>query len=871
MTMRRFGLLCLLAFAGCFFFACEDPYPMNDKEPNYSGGYTNIYDYLKNSGKFNEFIKVIAKVDEDSVEQTKYSDILRTSSKTLFVPTDAAFKNFYQSNEYGIARFEDFTTAQCQAILLAGMIENANTVEMLTQAPETRQQGVVMRRVSNLPVLYSIPFEQGDQLPQSSMWDRFKEKGIHVLSDNTKYTLVHFLYAQAVANNITTDDFYWMTNKEWDWSKPKKDAFLFDVKISDPDIVCVNGYVHGLEEVLLPRDNMAEFIRKNPKTTMFNKFLERYSMPLPDMSLTSQYKNLHPEFTDTIWFKWFYNTDNDISASYSRYLPAVMPSALKFSPAENNYGGTALLKSDMAAIFVPTDDALRAYFDSGAGSFLKERYLAWDSVPDQVMATLLNHHMKPSYLASVPSKFGKIEDNMGVKMGAKTEDIVESFVGSNGLVYVTNKVYSPTEYATVVAPVLTGAKTTIFNWGISQLRFNLYLMSMEEGNRFSFFVPTDDALIDAASAYIDPISVSRGKPERLMFRQDNNKTLRVSRYDFETGDSVLAAPYTQAWSETPYSQTAPAIAGYFLQDLMDNCIILEDIVPGKHYYKTKGGGFVYVDGEGLNMKLRACGDVARITDVIQPASAMPDGQVIKSYAMENGTTYLVDHVVQQPMQSLYSLLASRPEFSMFFDLCSNIRTMNDEYGKECGGYIFGNNGLGIDFNATLFKAYNYTVYAPDNDAIQEAISKGWIKSWEDIEDLYENDEINAAAAATQVLYDFLTFHFQTNTVFIDEVWSSPATYDTGSVEWLSTSDPTKPRPRYRQLQLTSDGTGMAIKAIDTGETVNVDTSSPDKYNLVVRDYLLRSGTTNDNTTNAHISASSFAVVHTINHCLRYKK
>lgn len=83
---------------------------------------------------------------------------------------------------------------------------------------------------------------------------------------------------------------------------------------------------------------------------------------------------------------------------------------LKFDPGWNEYyselnasvSTDVLLQQDMAVMLVPTDAALTEYWENGAGKVLKDRYGAWENVPDKVLSKLLNVNMLNSFQILFP-------------------------------------------------------------------------------------------------------------------------------------------------------------------------------------------------------------------------------------------------------------------------------------------------------------------------------------------------------------------------------------------------------------------------------------------------------------------------------------
>ena len=79
---------------------------------------------------------------------------------------------------------------------------------------------------------------------------------------------------------------------------------------------------------------------------------------------------------------------------------------------------------------------------------------------------LLRNLMKSSFVGSVPSKFSDVLDDGKESMGIQKSHVIKSLVGSNGVVYVTNKIYAPASYVAVTAPTLVNDNMKIFRWAI---------------------------------------------------------------------------------------------------------------------------------------------------------------------------------------------------------------------------------------------------------------------------------------------------------------------------------------------------------------------------------------------------------------------
>ncbi len=830
-TIRYLLFASLLALGGSLFFtSCEDDYYYDDEEPAWLG--ESIYDYLKNDGHYTYYVRMI--------DEAGYAEVLKkTGAKTLFVAKDEAFEAFFANNPYGIQNFEQFSKTQLANILYAGMIDETYLVEMLSSTRGTPPAvGQAMRRDTHLAVLDSIPFESGEELPKNNYWTRFYDKGIYVLRDNSKWTMVHFLAPQMSSKGITNEDFKYITKKDANspgitigYSLDKngnsiKDAYIFNIKIVERDITCKNGYVNVLESLLFPPDNMAQYVRTNSEISLFSGFLERFSAPFYDQASTLSYRNAHPDFVDSIFVKRYF------TSTFSRDPNNVIQSGLlKFDPGWNSYEFASNKQTDMAALFIPTNEALEAYFNSPESDFLKARYGKWENVPNNVLNTFIDNHMRESFVASVPSRFSTLEDPVGTKMGVKPEDIRYAHICSNGVVYVTNKVYPPTDYISVWGPVLVSANTRIFRKAVESLQFKLYLLSMV--NKFSFIVPTDETLTN----YVNPVSMAKPVKERWAFWYDELKdVVNATVYDLTTGDSLRLASAGEVSNA--------------LQDILDRHTVVGNIEDGKKYYMTKGGGTLQVgDTKGLNMVVKSGGNIEQGTSP----------KVTKIYPMQNGNTYFMSEMLQPALHSVYSILSTEPQFKEFFDLCSGADSIvyyDDNHPKKTyGGVVFAKDKTGtvIDYNVAFFNTFNYTMYIPSNEAVRAAINSGKIKTWELIDALPEGSL--ERAEAMEELYQFIRYHFQDNSVYVSGETVNRE-YETATMNPLIN--------RFYKLKVQGDGTGLTLSSPDypQGGTVKVITSGG-LYNIMARDYLFDKSVTT-------ISTSSYVVIHQIDNVLYYK-
>lgn len=818
--------------------SCKDDYLYDNEEPEWLG--ESIYDYLKANENYSYYTRII--------DDVGYTEVLaKTGSKTLFVADNTAFEEFFKNNAWNVSGYDDLSLTQKQLIIKFSMIDNAYLIETLSNYFNgSLQERTAMRRTTSISVLDTIPFQSGNMLPGGPYWNYHRNKGIHLLKDASSWPMVHFLESSLQSAGIDNADFRLITGVD----RESNDAHIFNIKVKERDITCKNGYVHVLEKVLIPPVNIAEYLNQNSESKIFSDLLDRFSAPYYNAGQTNAYNQINPGQPIDSIFEKIYFSDYDGQIRYPNGSLIRTELLLPFNPGNNEYVSSAAnssLQSDMAAIIAPTNEAMTSYFENGAGVILKNRFGTWENTPDYIITKLLNRHLRESFLETVPGRFDKLVDANNSAIPIGRGDIVSSYVGLNGVVYNTNKVYPPDDYISVYAPVLLSDKTSVFNWAVNQNEYDLYLNAIK--STYSFFVPTDEFFKN----YIDPVSYAKDVKGVMKYwynTETNTVNATVYRYDPENdtvGDSVNTI-------------TSTAFLSNRLLDLLDSHIVIGDVESGGKYYFTKNGNILQVSGSGLNLKIQAGHDITANT----LANVLPDGL----YQQENGTTYFIDKPLQTPLQSVYKVLSETPEFSEFFTLLRGFPSSKEIFVKKTNYY-------GIDFNISFFNTFNYTVYVPTNEAIQQAIDEGLIMNWSQIDRLTDAQEKTDAISK---LERFLRYHFQDNSVFLDGE-SYYKLYQTATIKLNDEVTQFRTyQDKYYRLGITCDGENIKLDTENYG-TANVIRNNG-LFNILTRDYVFSSnpqayreidGTgAGTEFSSSSIITSSTAVIHQIDNVLRFE-
>ena len=889
------------------FTACSDDYELDDPDnyPSWLGG--SIYEAMKNpesltsaqgnvlTGTFTNYLRLI--------DDLGYAETLsKTGSKTVFPANDDAFQRFYQQNAWGVKRYEDLTDAMKRQLLYSSMLDNALLVEMLSNISDGATavvQGQALKHTTGANVIDTITHlrNKAEMPVNNPYWEKYYDKGIYMVMDATRPMMVHFTEEQMTSNNITTrgDDSDFAVITGTPYNVDEKSAYIFRNKIVNADVTCKNGYIHQMEDVLVPPGNLAEVIRTNGESNLFSRMLDRFSAPYYDAATTKNYNDYAQvnglPLVDSIFQKRYVSLRSQGGTLTQDPNRTTAQYVLPFDPGWNNYNSGAQgehTSKDIAAMFVPTDDAMREYFlPGGSGEFLINAFgkkpntadnLAEniDSIPLQNVQQIVGNLMKSSFVGTVPSKFGRVMDEANDPMGLSLEVLNRNSNGSydvkianNGVAYMLNTVFAPPSLIAVSAPVTLSSNMRIMNEAVNDgksrttlaLNLNYYAYLLAMSANYAFFIPTDDAF---GRFYVDPTYLNSDQPRALKFYYQNKSPYvycSAWKYDKETG-TVGTTP-----SDSIGRVTTDNFRTQFIDILNYHTVVLKsgEKMGENKYYKTKHGGAIMFEGNTVMSGAQIEGKV-------------PVSNITQVYNQQNGDAFAIDHVIQAPQKSVLDVLQSDSRFSEFLDLCTDFDMDNVmEFAsdklvevnqvtrkKRMEAYhTFAAKG-GLTDNVNYFNSYNYTVYAPDNEAMQKAYERG-LPRWSDIKVLYDeynerldrekaggqvSEEVQAARdkalAMVEEINAFIRYHFQDNSIYADNTIEE-GIYPTACSDTLGIRD---------KLTLTG-GNGRLMVQDKRGQQIAIEASSTSKLvNQMARDYVL-------DTRRHTISTSSFAVVHQI--------
>ena len=800
--------LCVLVVCG-LSWACKDEYLWDDEKPTWLN--SSIYESLQKGMKdehgnvihsFSNYLKLLEdkEVNPEGVRNLK--DVLsKTGSKTVFVADDNAWNTFFQQNAalpetnpwHGATSYDNLSPAQKKLLIHSSMLNNAIVMENLASSDGSGSnppiRGEYMRRYTDVDLVDSVTYLPADQVPFTynpddkangrDYWSEFRGEngndgpGIYLVMDSTKSMMLHFTQEHMSKKEITDADFEVFMGRK----RETRDVHIYDALLLAQDSVAENGYINLTEKVIKPLPNMAEMIRTNGHTNVFSHMLDRFSFPYPNSAVTRDYKNLHPNFTGTIYTKKYFalrgagGRSQKVGPDGKTFQDEKGEINLQYDPGWNEFYNEVDRRVDMAAMFVPNDEALFEYFSEGAAGWqliqtyapdpyaevpagdLDALYRKIDFIPLSTLADLLNVIMFSSFNGSVPSKLTTLRDFQSQEEMFTPDDLAAidtCLLACNGAVYVTNKVYGPASYISVVAPANISTTNLIMKWAINNggdktkdymhLNYYAYLMAMR--SEFSFFLPSDEAL----KRYYDPVSFTSVKPRVIQMSYRGSGTglpLTVGRilYRYDVENGLIGTRYvTDELKETEIINR--------LKDILESHTVVHDgtnpIDNSDEYYVAKNHAAIKVTKDENNQIVKVQGGF----QLENERAGIFDGDLgtheigIKASNvnhMANGTTFVIDDAPLIPTsKSVYNIIHKEfaDECQAFYELTD--MNANADLIEACGldidklaVWLDPKSSGGVDYNVKFFNNMDYTVLVPTNEAIEEAAERG-LPTWENI-------------------------------------------------------------------------------------------------------------------------------------------
>lgn len=844
-TKWRSAVAAMILAAGLGGFISCSQYDLDKTDPE--GWGASIYNYLEEDGNYTNMLRLINDLGLKDV-------LAKTGSKTLFVADDDAYARFYADNVWGVEKYEQLTNSQKKMLLLGSMVNNSYQVKDLASV-EGPVEGQSIRRLSSMSVYDTVSVVKPADLPNmlpgdevhNKTWLKFRgRENVVLMRDMTNTPLAYFVEAALSNYKITDDDYAFLFNNKT--TRKGNDASVNGVKIEKQNIKCSNGFIHKMAEVTLPLNNMSDLIASKPNVSEYVKLIQRFAAPFyVGREGTDQYNYLCGTNVDSV-FQLRYFSEKSQGTVLSRDEELTMHhDLLRYDPGWNTYYNNPIpsaelaVEKDMGVMLVPSNEALKHYWEEGEGKVLKDQYGTWENVPNDVIIELLNNNMLYSFIASVPSKFEHILNDANDPMGITKESIDEVCLGCNGAVYVTNTVFPPTSFVSVLYPAIINESMKIMRWAVEKNNYKVYLNSLNVPGGYSFFIPRNDAFL----SYIDPVSYAGSMAVLYKFHYDASLSSPVwaSRfyYNMETGE--MGDSIDEIRNNDYVMQRK-------LKEVLDNHIVIGNVEDGNTYYRTKGGQEIKVE----NVTAGAEGmTVSGSLPVSEGKEGVPVTYIYDQTGKGNGKAYILDQPIMTTRKTVLDVLEEHPEMEQFRQLLEGSSLVSEDNSKK--RFV----GKGIK----VFNTYHYTIYVPTNEAILALQQSGELPTWDAVQAAIDEEDEAKAEALTNRIEDFLKYHIQDYALFIGAKPEAEEGYETALIN---------EKGKFERVYCTLTKDNITVKnGLDANAKGYVEAhvqKTDGLFNLQAREYLLDAEEYDVNNTGLILYTSSSAVIHLVDKPLK---
>lgn len=653
------------------------------ERPPYLAG-TNI-ETLEKEGNYNQFIALMDKAE--------YRTSIENQLFTLFVPNDSSF-NEYLSKQ-GISSIDELSVNEAEELFGQHILINPRSRDQLMyeyawgelQDPNQEYATLFHRKQS-----YSVPLDYNEVVRYEPT---FKDQEIKIYRENTLIPLFTTEYFEDYFGDPAGSDYLFMY-PESKWSGTQwHDAMVTEVGRTS------TGFIYYIDRVVAPIPTIEKHLLENQD----------------DFGL---YYDIAQRFANYGTKRINEYNENTYRKNYSDHLSNI---ADERGPSTGN--PTNMLY--MFTALIPYDDVLQSYLDN---TILKT-YESIDSIPQLYLVYLLQSHLNNFLM--LPSKMDKrflnyYGDQIDIDIN---NDIGNSIMCSNGIIYAMNKLLEPNVFSCVPGPLFLDKD------------YSTFLYALEHSNLINTL----------AQSNVDVTLFAANNEEMLKYGlrtdgygSDIEMQIRMANGDWESFDD--------------------------LEDLEE---LMEDFVYIGRYEDFNSEGFIRMASDNYvyynNNKLYSGGNQINgdYCDVIN-----------KIASDKNGNLFQLNNTFSAPNNMAERILAD-PELSSFVDLLNQVSlidTVPDKIDQDV-------TRPRIKFQTS---SNQWTILAPTNQALADASAAGLIPS----DELELKNFINYHFIREQSVFDDGVFSGNAKTHLIDTVIGSDITYATvnfsNSVHNLTVSD-----------------------------------------------------------------------------------
>lgn len=751
------SLLAAVLFAVFFTVSCR-PDPDEFARPAELAG--TIRTQLEGMGNFTHYLK--------GLDKTVYAVPLSTGgSWTVFAPNDEAFEEFMA--EEGYASVDEIASSRLLHIIQNSIIIDAWNPTTLSYSTNA---GYYTGRAFKKRTQYqdTIVTIKGSDYPNIEDADLDATYNVDLSHGQLKPTS-YFIeaYIDGDGNLIENEDVEFIFGETYN----QGDIKVFEANVTKETIVAENGLIYELDKVLEPRETVYQHLTSfeyEGKYSMFKSLIDRFAF------FSSQ---------------GFQPLDNgeEVLVYQLEFQNSLENNLLPFDINEEAFpqlkSGNNFTENYSTGILAPTNQTLIDYLNGN--SILGQFYDSYEDMPLDVVGLFLSPHFITDFWSLCPSQEGNVLSAASEFIDYSVDDAVDIKLCSNSLFVGVDKVYTNDSFSTILGTLLLDPDYSIMLKAVRGLGYADGFKS--KSSRFSIFGITNDQFKNFV--FDDPNSATR-QVQIVDYTED----LSVIQIQV-TGDPVAAN--NRLYPESLVSPLAGDVSYVqnTLEDIVDNHIIDGDVdFNADNYYQTRSGEYIYANN----------GSVAGAGDIQLNRVAKSTG----NRASNNGVFYEMDAHLERPLDFAYKTLADKPEaFATFVT------------ALEVAGLLVDIVGYDEDKLLTITNsARRYTILAPNNAAMQQAVNDGVIKDPNNM----PTDALEFAIARNE-LEDFIRLHFiqvpiptdgstsgEVRTLFYERLIDFEPLYITVDVDNFNS-------PEEKSLRINSSSDGSFIAA--TADNVNL--------------------------------------------------
>lgn len=873
---------------------------------------STLYDNLQALGNYTTYLRLIDSFGGiKRAFENKYTDDERKNmgfidTLTVFAPNDEAFARFFAHNVWTdqqgntISSYEQLSDSQKLSLIYMSYIpgfvtannlhSNSNIKANLRLYSYDRQFNLVPYKHTGGTDINTFPPDSYSYIDYAKELNQHKVDGVWIgYGTIGDYSGAAFAYRGGTMiwnddywqyNGLSHDDLSFIGAADTEGSEHIK---IGNAHITQPNQRCKNGYLHLVDEVVVPQPNLMYNLaqaRLGGKCSLASSLVQRFNY--------LKY--------DYLYYNDAFNVSDSAWTVRNSLLDRVSTTTIQ-----------------TPAIILPTDEALKAFLlasDNPLWQFGINKDNYYDmlmSLPREVLQPFVKEWFRTSFTDVLPSRYSNMRSAKGHQLlaGVTTPEAYKLAVQQvipavDGIIVVVDAVPNAEDLRNELTFVklagqVAGAALTAndrYEYNTNAAPFSTDYQREMHNKSFTMFVPADAGL--KQYGLVDPISMASNNrtswrywsltPQSISYNGDGQIAVaaKAYRYDYnkvrntET-DRPLSAMYSSNANENCANGNYGPTKRQLLTDMLDQHIVLQNLdsmlnTP-RHWYLSRSGMPIYMK-EHTNTNIVVNGGMQ--IDLNEKDAADKHDCIMQLVGQNStGTSVVIDRPMQPTSQNVFQRLQSNDAFSMFFEYAealNNAYTLKEMlFGNEAsealsrkytifadpsGSYArYGNaNTMLVNF----FHNFNYTIFVPTNEGMQKAVEAG-LPTIESIEQFVEeslddngqlpDDKREQAQARYLTLLNFLKYHFCDKSYFLEPDLES------GDIEQTTTAC----IDASNQQALTADinsGNGMLMVRDASNRYKAV---KPDLANIIARDAEF-----NDHPTRArYIRSASNVVLHGI--------